>query len=121
MTAAPKTLSFPDSTIAMSIYNVCAQSPNGLTVEGIVGALAMFGHEQKDPRQVDRCIAQLHSRGYVLTRDKVRVVDPMRRAVTMRDRTDPTGWARWMVRDPRGHYYPLDSVVERVRAGKAVR
>jgi len=117
---APLPHKFPDSTIAMSVYNVVAQAPNGLTVDGIVGALAMFGHEQQDRRQLERCIAQLHSRGYVLTRDRVRVIDPKRRPVTMRDRTDRTGWSRWMARDPMGHYYPLDSIVERVRAGKRV-
>lgn len=118
--AAPTPRTFPDSTIAMSIYNVVAQAADGLTVEGIVGGLAMFGHEQHDRRQLERCIAQLHSRGYVVTGAKVRVIDPKRRPVTMRDRTDKTGWARWMVRDPMGHYYPLDSIVERVRAGKRV-
>lgn len=109
-----------DSTIAMGAYNLLAHAPIGLSVADLSRRLSVWGFPTSK-RTLERIVAKLHARGYVLSGKKLRVVDPKRRLCTIRDRrdtegTDP-GWRGWAVRDPQGYYYPLDEIVAEVRAG----
>lgn len=98
----------------MSAYNVIAQSPGGMTVNDVVHGLTLFGYPPKK-RQLERCLARLHSRGYIKADSRLSVIDPMRRLVTLRDRSDANskdgGWRGWAARDPRGYRIPLDRIV----------
>lgn len=117
-TPPPPALPLADSTVAMSVYNVLAHAARGLKADDLMSGLRAFGMPQADERQVARCLAHLDARGWIVTGARLRVIDPKRRLVRTRNRNDPSGWGGWTVKDPSGHFHPLESIVEQMRSGK---
>ncbi len=106
------------STIAWSAYNWLAVHARGpRTLDEIAAGIAPWAAESRidvTPRQLADAVRELERRGYVraMPGESFDLVDPARRVLVGRDRTDADGWRGWLV-GPMGalRRQPIEQVI----------
>ena len=100
------------STVAMTAYNALSVA---MAPQSAPKLQTLARKLQAHPGQIgilqDGLELLVERRLIVKKGDEYDLIDPLRRPVVARDRTDPEGWKGWLVRDASGKQLPLEEIV----------